>query len=133
MSSTVVKREPRKARLEEGVYDAVIKDVTAEDGVQTAFGVKDVIYVTFDIDGTELKKRYNKSFMPSSALFGLVSSLRPNETPMEFDVAELVGEKCRLLIEINTTDAGDEWENIIKVAKHKPKPTLEDDAQNREL
>ena len=134
MSSTVVKREPRKAQLEEGVYDAIISQVEAVDAVQTAFGIKNVLYVTFDVDGVTIKRRYNKSWMPSSAVYGLVSALRPDEAGnAEYDVAELVGEKCRLLIEINKTDAGDEWENIVKVAKHKPKPSLEGDARDPEL
>ena len=134
MSSTVVKREPRKAQLEEGVYDAKISQVEAVDAVQTSFGIKNVLYITFDVDGVTIKRRYNKSWMPSSALYGLVAALRPDEVgETEYEVAKLVGDKCRLLIEINKTDAGDEWENIVKVAKHKPKPSLDDDARNSDL
>lgn len=132
MSSTVVERTPRKAQLNEGVYDAKITKVEAADNVQTAFGLKDVIYVIFDVDGIELRKKYNKSWNPNSALYGLVTTLRPKEElTTKYDVAQLVGDNCRILVGHNETDGGDVWENVEKVAK--PKPTLEDDAANKDL
>jgi hypothetical protein len=120
MSSTIVEREPHKAQIDEGVHEANIEAVEAVDAVETAYGIKNVIYVTFNIEGKLIKRRYNKSWNPSSALFKLVSDLRPGELPMKFDVADLVGDNCRVLVAHNTTDSGDTWVNIVQVSKPKP-------------
>jgi hypothetical protein len=98
------------------VYDATIIAVAAEDGIQTQYGMRDRIIVTFDVDGVEVKRRYNKSLFPSSALYGLISEL-VDGVPDEFDVADMVDAQCRVMIVHRATDAGDVWENIERVMK----------------
>jgi hypothetical protein len=120
---TTVIRTTRKPHLDEGLYDATVSAVEAMDGVQTPYGVKDKIVVTFDVKGCEIKRRYNKSLFPSSNLYEFISELA-GEPGDAFDVAELVGERCRVMISHATTDAGDVWENVESVKKSKPKSTL---------
>jgi len=134
MNNTTVSREPRKAQLEVGVYDAKILAVEAKDNVETAYGIKDVLYITYDVEGVEVRRRYNKSFSPNSSIYKLVDELKPGEVPMIFDIADLVGTPCRVMIELNTADSGDVWENVVKVLKAKPTPkTLDDDMDDPEL
>jgi hypothetical protein len=126
MDDTVVERTPHKAQLEEGVYDAIIQRVEAQKDVQTSYGIKDMIVVTYDIDGIEIRRRYNKSWNKGSALFKLVSDLRPGEVlTTKYDVAVLEGAKVRVLIGHNKTDDGGEWDNIMQVTlPQKPAPVM---------
>jgi len=136
MSDTMVSREPRAAQLDVGVYDASIIAVEAKDAVETAYGIKDVIYITYDVNGVEVRRRYNKTFSPNGALYKLVDILKPGEVPMMFELADLVGTSCRVMIELNTTESGDVWENVVKVVKAKPKPveaSFDDDVGDPEL
>jgi hypothetical protein len=124
ISSTVISRRLRQPKLEEGVHDAVIETVAAEDGVQTPFGVRDQIVVTFDVEGVNVKRRYNKSLFPSSAFYGVVSEL-VGDVPREYDAANLEGKQCRVLIAHRKTDVGDIWENVQRVMKSNRTSTLE--------
>jgi hypothetical protein len=99
IEDTIVERTPHKAQLEKGVYNAIIKRVEAQKDVQTSYGIRDMIVLTYDVDGIEIRRRYNKSWNAGSALFKLVSDLRPDEVlSMKFDVAELEGTKVRVMI-----------------------------------
>ena len=123
MSTTKVSRHQRQPKIDEGVYDATIIAVAAEDGIETTYGVRDRINVTFDVNGVEVTRRYNKSLFPSSALYGLISELADN-VPDEFDVADLVDAPCRVIVAHRATDAGDVWENIERVMKPKRQSAL---------
>ena len=135
MGSTVVKREPHVAQLEPGVYDATISLVEAEDQVETKYGLKDVLYITFDIEGVPVRKRYTHSWNENSNLYKLVAVIKPGEEKNdEYDVAELTHEKVQVLIEHNTDETGGVWDNITTVTKARPKPkpfkTFEEDARD---
>jgi hypothetical protein len=117
MNSTTVSLHQRQPKIDEGVYDATITAVVAEDGIQTQYGMRDRIIVTFDVNGVEVTRRYNKSLFPSSALYGLISELVSADVPDEFDVAALVDMPCHVIIAHRATDAGDVWENIERVMK----------------
>jgi hypothetical protein len=116
INSTIVSRLVRQPKLDEGVHDAIIGMVEAEDGVKTQFGVRDQIVVTFDVEGVNVRRRYNKSLHPSSALYAVVSEL-DGDVPREYDAANLVGKECRVTIVHRTTDAGDVWDNVDRVMK----------------
>jgi hypothetical protein len=116
MSSTIISRSPRQPKLEEGVHNATIEAVEGEDGVQTPFGIRDQIVITFEVEGLNVKRRYNKSLHPNSALYGFVSEL-VGDVPREYDVANLEGKPCRVVIVHRTTEAGDVWENVERVMK----------------
>jgi hypothetical protein len=124
MSGSIFVRRPRRtAQLEEGTYEATIVAVEEITGVTTEWGEQDKIVVTFDVDGVELRRRYNKSLYPTSYLYALIKELvgDPGE---EFDVITLVDMPCRVLITHREAENGDVWENIEKVAKdRKPKPS----------
>ena len=124
ISSTLVSRLVRQPKLDEGVHDAIIEMVAAEDGVKTLFGVRDQIVVTFDVEGVNVRRRYNKSLHPSSALYAVVSEL-DGDVPREYDAANLEGKECRVTIVHRTTDAGDVWENVDRVMKPSRTSTLE--------
>jgi hypothetical protein len=124
MSSTIITRSLRQPKLEEGVHDAIVESVVAEDGVQTPYGVRDQIVATFDVEGVPVRRRYNKSLFPSSALYAVVSAL-VGDVPREYDAANLEGKECRVTIVHRTTDAGDVWENIERVMKPNRPSTLE--------
>jgi hypothetical protein len=117
MSDTVVERTPHKAQVSEGLHDAVITKVEAQDAVQTQFGLKNVLNITYDVEGIEVRRRYNKSWNKGSNLYKLVSDLRPGEVlSMRYDVAVLVGTKVQVLIGHAKTDDGSEWDNILQVS-----------------
>jgi hypothetical protein len=124
ISSTIIRRSVRQPKLDAGAYDAVIESVVPVDGVETRFGVRDQIVVTFDVDGTSVKKRYNKSLHPKSALYELIFELG-GDVGKEFDVAELEGKQCRVTIIHRMTDTGDVWENVDRVMKPSQTSTLE--------
>lgn len=124
MSSTIIRRYVRQPRLDVGVYDAVIESVVPVDGVETRFGVRDQIVVTFDVDGTSVRKRYNKSLHPKSALYGLIFELA-GDLGENFDVAELEDKPCRVTIVHRMTETGDVWENVDRVMKPSRTSTLE--------
>ena len=124
MSSTLIRRSVRQPRLDAGVYDAVIESVLPVDGVETRFGVRDQIVVKFDVNGTSVRKPYNRSLHPKSALYELIFEL-VGDVGKEFDVAELEGKPCRVTIVHRTTDSGDVWENVDRVMKPSRTSTLE--------
>ena len=124
ISSTLVSRHLRQPKLEEGVHDAIIETVVAEDGVQTSYGVRDQIVVTFDVEGVSVKRRYNKSLHPSSVFYGVVSAL-VGDVPREYEAGNLVGKPCRVTIVHRKTDVGDVWENVESVMKPNRTSTLE--------
>lgn len=123
MSDTIITRSPRQPKLEEGVHDAIIEEVVAENGVQTKYGVRDQIVATFDVDGVSVKRRYNKSLHSKSALYAVVSEL-DGDVPRQYNAADLEGKQCRVMIVHRTTDAGDVWENIERVMKPSRTNTL---------
>lgn len=124
ISSTLVSRHLRQPKLEEGAHDAVIEKVVPEDGVQTKFGVRDQLVVTFDVEGVSVKRRYNKSLHPNSVFYGVVSAF-VEDVPREYEAADLVGKPCRVTIVHRKTDVGDVWENVESVMKPDRTNTLE--------
>ena len=145
IEDTVVERTPHKAQLEKGVYDAVIKRVEVQNDVKTNYGIKNMFVLTFGIGDVEVRRRYNKSWTPSSYIYKLVEELRPDETlGLSYDVAKLEGMKVRVMIGHNKTEMGDVWDNVMEVElPPKAKPiepmstkaakTFEDDANDHEL
>jgi hypothetical protein len=144
---TIVERVPHKAQLEKGVYDAVIMRVEVQKDVNTNYGIKDMFVLTFGIGDVEVRRRYNKSWTPSSYIYKLVAELRPDETlGLSYDVAKLEGTKVRVLISHNKTESGDVWDNVMEVElPPKAKPiekepmatkaarSFEDDANDQDL
>jgi hypothetical protein len=124
INSTLVSRQLRQPKLQEGVHDAIIESVVPADGVETRFGVRDQIVVAFDVDGTGVRKRYNRSLHPKSSLYELIFELA-GDVGNEFDVAELEGKPCRVTVVHRMTDTGDVWENIDRVMKPSRTSTLE--------
>lgn len=116
MGSIIITRSLRQPKLEEGVHDAVIESVVTEDGVQTKFGIRDQIVVTFDIEGLSVKRRYTKSLDSRSAFYAVVGELE-GDVPHRYDATDLEGRECRVTIVHRTTDAGDVWENVERVMK----------------
>ena len=124
-------REPHEPQLEEGeTYDARITKVEDEDGVDTQWGPKDRYVFTFEVEGVEIKQRYNKSMFPKSNYVKLISTLDPERFDGKgYDADDLVGKPCRVLVKYTTNDeTGDVWENIDSVLKPKRQGTLRDDA-----
>ncbi len=115
-SSTIVRRGQREARLREGIYNAEIESVEVEDGVTTPYGVRSRFKITFNVNGVGVRRIYNKSLHPSSALYALINEL-VGEVPDEYDVADLEGMQCQVKIAYRTTASGDVWENIDRVMK----------------
>jgi hypothetical protein len=116
IEDTVVERVPHTAQLKEGVYDGVVLRVEAQNGVQTSYGIKDMLVLTFEVKGVEVRRRYNKSWNKGSNLYKLVSDLRPGEVlGTKYDVAQLEGTKVRVMIGHHKTETGDVWDNVMQV------------------
>ena len=122
--STLIRRSVRQPKLAAGVYDAFIESVVPVDGVETRFGVRDQIVVTFEVDGISVRKRYNRSLHPKSFLYELIFELA-GDVGKEFEATELEGKPCRVTIVHRTTDTGDVWENVDRVMKPSRTSTLE--------
>jgi hypothetical protein len=134
MSDTLVEREPHKAQLEEGAYNANIEEVEAQDGIQTKYGIKKVFYITFNVEGVLVRRRYNASWNQNSELYKLVAALHPEEAGnLQYDVANLKGDNCSVLLAHNTTETGDVWDNVMQVGKSKKPQSLDNLADDPEL
>ena len=75
--SIPLSRTPHEPQLEEGdTYDAKIVKVEQKDGVETVFGEKDQIWITFLVVGdVEITRRYTNSLFPKSNLAKLITAL----------------------------------------------------------
>ncbi|MGP8010999.1 MAG: hypothetical protein ACLPI9_00750 [Halobacteriota archaeon] len=121
----VRKRESRKPQKAEGTYAATITDVAERKAVATAYGVKDKIVITFEVDGeTPIRKPYNDSLHPKSSLYGLIREVTGQEPPEEYDLEELIGKKCTVAVVHREDAAGNVWENIDRVKKGKREGVL---------
>ena len=128
--SRYLSREKHEPQLEEGeTYEARIVKVEDEDGVDTQWGPKDRYVITFDVNGLELKQRYNKSMFPKSNYVKLITTLDPEHFDgIGYDADDLVDKPCRVLIKYTTNEeTGDVWENIDSVLKPKKQSTFRDD------
>mgnify|MGYP005836665781 CR=1 FL=1 len=123
----IVKKEIRKARLDEGMHNATVKEITVDYQVQTQFGIKDVANIFFEVGGVVIKKRASLSIAKNSTLLSLIKDITGIEPKGEFDLETLIGKKCQVLITHNQTDNGDVWENIEKVRKAPGKTIFDDD------
>jgi hypothetical protein len=135
--SIQLSREPHRPQFEEGeTYDARPIKVEEHNGVETAFGEKDQLWVTFDInDDAEITRRYTKSLNPKSNLSKLISVIDgENFDGINYDAEELVGKPCRVLIKHTKNDeTGDVWDNIDTVLRPRFKqPQSLDDLANLE-
>jgi hypothetical protein len=114
----VRKRENRKPQKAEGTYTATIIDVAERKAVATAYGVKDMIVITFKVDGeTPIKRPYNDSLHPKSSLYALIKEVTGHEPPEEYDLEELVGKTCTVAVVHREDAAGNVWENIDRVKR----------------
>ncbi len=84
---------------------------------------------TFDVEGLEIKQRYNKSMFPKSNYVKLITTLDPDHFDgIGYDADDLIGKPCRVLIKYTTNEeTGDVWENIDSVLKPKKQSTFRDE------
>lgn len=117
--SIPLNRELHEPRLEEGEHTAAIREVEERTGVQTAFGEKDQIVITFDVEGVALLRRYTKSMFPKSNLYKLISTLAHDFDGFSFDAEDLVDMPCRVVVEHVRNEETGVWDNITNVLRPK--------------
>lgn len=128
--STLVKRKVHEPSIAEGWHNATIDSVKAEYGVTTNYGVKDRATIEFEVGGTYLKLRCTLSLNPKSKLYGVIAELAGGAPGEEYDLEDLVGLRCRVLVSHYESDSGDVWENIDKVkaiGRQLAKPEISDE------
>jgi len=140
--ATIVTKPTRVALVDDGDYDAVITGVEEQNDVQTTYEVKNMVVLTFDAGGTEVRKRYSRSLHEKSDLYWLVKEL-VGEPGDRFDLDTLIGTPCRIFITHTETETG-MWRyvgNVRKAVKtaqaeaaqaEAAQPTVEDEANASE-
>lgn len=116
----------------EGLHQAVCVDVVDLPDQETAFGVKDMVQITWQTEDIETQdkdgnltgksqrylvfRRYNASLNKKSSLFKDLSSWRGRKfTPEElagFDVEKLIGVNCQIQVAHNIKDGGGVYANV---------------------
>ena len=114
--SRYIERTLREAKIAGGLYKARIGKIAEEKAVETPYGIKDKLVVSFEVENgsqpIEIKKRYNYSIHENSSFAGLIKGVTGNLPGEKFDLDTLEGQRCQVVITHRTTDAGDVWENI---------------------
>jgi len=111
----IVRRKLHEARLSEDWHEAEIADVTAEYNKVTPFGVKDQATIIFRVGEVELRMRCTLSLGKKAKLYGLITEITGQEPGKEFDLEELIGMSCKVLVSHREMESGDVWENIDRV------------------
>jgi hypothetical protein len=116
----------------EGLHQAVCVDVVDLPDQETAFGVKDMIQITWqteDIEGQDkdgnltgksqrylVFRRYNASLNKKSSLYKDLVAWRGRKFTLEelagFDVEKLIGANCQIQVAHNAKDGGGFYANV---------------------
>ncbi|WP_372814279.1 hypothetical protein [Paenibacillus sp.] len=110
-------REPREL-LSQGEYHAQISGVTTLNDVETKFGPKKMMKVTFTVSYNgktqTVSERYNVSTHPDSNMSRLLRVFY-EDIPDELDTDMLIGRVCRVVIEHRTLSDGTPWNGVKEV------------------
>jgi outer membrane receptor for ferrienterochelin and colicin len=128
----------------EGVWQAVCCDVVELDGVETQWGVKDMVQIRWQLSETNedhvdddygpqphmVLRRYTRSLNQRSNLRKDLESWRGKKfTAKElegFDLEKLIGANCQIQVMHSVADMGNVWANVQAVLPHrKGEPKLE--------
>lgn len=115
----IITREPMTSPVPAGMYGAAIADIEEAFEVETPWGEKDQLIVSFELDAPggpfTLRKRYNRSIHEKSGFYKLVASVTGKPPSNEFDIDNLVGVDCRLVVTHAKDDNGNTWARIESV------------------
>lgn len=122
--------------IEEGLYPAICVTVAGIGPQDTPWGVKEKLILTFELptvrrewtkDGetqegpAHLSNTYTASISPNAALRGVLEGWRGRPfTPEElhgFDLVNILGKPCQVLIKHNTAKDGRVFANIAEILK----------------
>ncbi|MGU3471886.1 hypothetical protein ACLBWT_12130 [Paenibacillus sp. D51F] len=107
-------REP----LPQGKHAAQISGVTTLNDVETKFGPKKMMKVTFTVSYNgktqTVSERYNVSTHPDSNMSRLLRVFY-EDIPDELDTDILIGRECRVVIEHRTLSDGKLWNGVKEV------------------
>lgn len=120
----ILEKKALTPKCDEGLYIAIISDVSEEKGIQTAFGIRDQLKFVFTTnEDVELVWRCTASLSPKSKLvIDLIIPLVGDVTGEQFDVESLVGTRCKILVEHREGQNGGVFANITKILPLKNQP-----------
>lgn len=127
----IVEQTLHRAELKPGMYSATITAVDELFDVETQYGIKNMLVVSFDVRrGVEvitLKKRYNRSVHKTSSFAKLVKETTGVTPGQSYDTDKLIGVKCQVLVAVNDDEQGGSWFNVTNVISDTPPDELEDE------
>jgi hypothetical protein len=125
---------------EPALYRAVCHDVWELFGVETRFGVKDMIEIRWQLEELnpdtgkpfEVRRRFTRSLNPKSNLYKTLLTWRgvpfTEEQLKQFDVESLIGANCLIQVTHRLDDQGRTWADVATVlnlkAKQNPNPLV---------
>lgn len=105
-----------KVTLNEGAYEAIIKEIIYLRDCKTDWGFRDYLEVIYNISVgvTEQvkKERIMVSQAEKSKCFNFLMDVYNGNIPNEINIDELAGKKCTLTIKHNTDEKGNVFANI---------------------
>ena len=128
----VIEEQAHIPEVKPGLYQARISNIEERWGVDTKFGPKDVLVVSFmlkDKKGeiVELKKRYNRTINERLSFYKLVRDVTTKSPKGSYDIDELLNERCQILVSNNDDEIGNTWANIDKVLAYDIEVAVPDD------
>lgn len=113
---------PYKPRIDEGKYQATVKDVGVEWNQLGKYGYKDLVIFQFQIDDVVLKhtiyctpKEPGVLNLNTKRLKEAVSSILGKEPGSKFNLRDLVGKSCELWVLHVSGNNGNVFERIDKI------------------
>jgi len=116
----------REAQLDEGVYTAIVGEVSATS-VEGPYGKYIRVIIPFHVTNPDTGKTVtarfvgNRSFDPAGRLYPIIKGILGATPPESFDLREITGKKVKVTIEHRTDDHGNVWENITGARKIRKK------------
>lgn len=107
-----------KATLNEGAYEAIIKEINYLRDCKTDWGFRDYLEVIYNVSVgvTEQvkKERIMVSQSEKSKCFTFLMDIYNGNIPNEINIEELAGRKGTLTIKHNTDEKGNVYANIVE-------------------
>jgi hypothetical protein len=110
-------QKPHSPNLSVGIHEAEIIEVEGQNGVPNPFDEKkqrDVLIVTFDVEGFEVKRTITNSSAPKSTLNKWTRALGYGDISLTgFRWSDLIGKQCRVYITWSgKTENGSQWDRV---------------------
>ncbi|MBB2483136.1 hypothetical protein H5P36_23555 [Bacillus sp. APMAM] len=103
----------RRAKVDEGRYPFVIKDIRYQSNVLTKYGVKDQYVFEFSLnDEATIEMKYNVSTHPDSALIQFLNSIKEVFKGKQVRIGDLIGISGEAEIHHVISEAGNVFEKL---------------------